>query len=110
MGRYSKTIFIIVFSLAGLRAASTAEPFTILDAINQAVKTHPAVGDAAANRRAIEAEHRQSQGVLLPQINLYADAAPEILWHTLPLHPLHNRVSLTSPHSHTLIPTTWPSR
>src|SRR5258708_35446768 len=82
MGRYSKTIFIIVFSLAGLRAASTAEPFTILDAINQAVKTHPAVGEAAANRRATEAELRQSQGVLLPQIKLQADAGPEMLRQT----------------------------
>ncbi len=90
MGRYSKIIFVIVFSLTGLRAASTAEPFTILDAINQAVRTHPAVGEASANRRATEAELRQSQGVLLPQIKLQADAGPEMLRQTLPVPPLNN--------------------
>jgi adhesin transport system outer membrane protein len=48
------------------------EPFTIVDAINQAVTSNPGVGEAAANRRATEAELHQSQGVLLPQVRLDA--------------------------------------
>jgi adhesin transport system outer membrane protein len=68
-------------------AALAAEPFTITDAINQAVQTNPGVGEAAANRRGIEAELRQNQATLLPQVrveakygwdrfNIQDDAAP----------------------------------
>jgi len=52
--------------------SAAAEPFTINDAINQAIRTHPGVGEAAANRRATEAELRQTQGTLLPQVRLEA--------------------------------------
>ena len=45
---------------ASLAVANDA--FTIVDAINQAVATHPGVGEAAANRRATEAEMRQIPG------------------------------------------------
>jgi len=48
------------------------EAFTIGDAINQAVTTNPGVGEAAANRRATEADLHTSQGVLLPQVRLDA--------------------------------------
>src|SRR5262245_40528530 len=47
-----------------------AEAFTITDAIDQAVRTNPGVGEATANRRATEAELRQNQSALLPQIRL----------------------------------------
>jgi adhesin transport system outer membrane protein len=40
------------------------------------------VGEASANRRATEAELRQSQGALLPQVKLQADAGPEMLNQT----------------------------
>ena len=40
--------------------ATAAEPFTIHDAIVHAVQSHPGVGEAAANRRATEAELRQN--------------------------------------------------
>jgi adhesin transport system outer membrane protein len=50
--------------------AAANDAFTIVDAINQAVTTHPGVGEAAANRRATEAELRQTQGTLLPQVRL----------------------------------------
>lgn len=74
------SIFLVVVSLGmGGQIARAAESFSILDAINQAVKTNPGVGEASANRRATEAELRQSQGVLLPQIRLQADAGPEML-------------------------------
>ena len=54
----------------GAKAASQA--FTIFNAIQQAVSTNPGVGEAAANRRATEAELRQNQGTLLPQVRLEA--------------------------------------
>jgi adhesin transport system outer membrane protein len=79
MGRISKISFILAFSVVGFTPASSGEPFSITDAINQAVKTNPGVGEAAANRRATEAELRQSQGTLLPQVRLSADAGPEML-------------------------------
>ena len=49
------------------RTAFAGDAFTIIDAINQAVTTHPGVGEAAANRRGTEAELRQTQGTLLPR-------------------------------------------
>src|SRR5438046_2037012 len=57
--------------------AANAEAFTIVDAINQAVQTNPGVGEAAANRRATDAEFHQSQGTLLPQVRLDASGGPQ---------------------------------
>lgn len=59
-------------SVGGSFAVANNAAFTIVDAINQAVTTHPGVGEAAANRRATEAEMRQVQGTLLPQVRLEA--------------------------------------
>ncbi|ABD06946.1 Type I secretion outer membrane protein, TolC [Rhodopseudomonas palustris HaA2] len=87
-------IFATVVGLVSSPAALAAEPFTILDAINQAVKTNPGVGEAAANRRATEAELRQSQGTLLPQVRLEASAGPEMLKQYVSPAPLNNDVYL----------------
>ncbi len=54
-----------------------AERFSINDAISQAVQTNPGVGEASANRRATEAELRQTQGTLLPQVRLESRLGPE---------------------------------
>jgi adhesin transport system outer membrane protein len=54
-----------------------SDVFSIFDAIDQAVRTNPGVGEAAANRRATEAELRQNQSTLLPQVRLEARAGPE---------------------------------
>jgi adhesin transport system outer membrane protein len=80
----------IVASCLGLAAASAGEAFTIHDAIDQAVRTHPGVGEAAANRRATEAEFRQQQGTLLPQVRLQADAGPEKLRRDITPAPIGN--------------------
>jgi adhesin transport system outer membrane protein len=56
--------------LLSTASAHAAGAFTIYDAINQAVLTNPGVGEAAANRRATEAELRQNQATLLPQVHL----------------------------------------
>src|SRR3954453_13052802 len=96
MGRIAKiTLIVLLWVLwgGGGQQRKLAEPFSILDAINQAVRTHPGVGEAAADRRATEAELRQSQGALLPQIKLQADAGPEMLRQSIAapsLPPLNN--------------------
>src|ERR1700690_2684415 len=91
MGRVLQILLLIVaFSAAGLGAGWSAEPFSILDAINQAVKTNPGVGEAAANRRATEAELHQSQGALLPQVRLDASAGPEMLNQYIVPPPVNN--------------------
>ena len=51
---------------------ASAEPFSITDALREAAKTHPGVGEASANRRATEAELRQTQSTLLPQVRVEA--------------------------------------
>src|SRR5262245_984963 len=59
--------------------AHAAGVFSIHDAIHQASQTNPGVGEATANRRATEAELRQRQGTLLPQVRLEARTGPEKL-------------------------------
>ena len=70
-----KTIACVVLSAAVLGPAyvwAQGGSFTIIDAIKQASQTNPGVGEASANRRATEAEMRQVQGTLLPQVRLQA--------------------------------------
>jgi adhesin transport system outer membrane protein len=63
---------LAVFACASGAAVAASQGFTIFNAIDQAITTHPGVGEAAANRRATEAELRQTQGTLLPQVRLEA--------------------------------------
>src|SRR5258707_3700487 len=62
-------------AIAGLLLAISpraAEPFSINDALRESAKSHPGVGEAAANRRATESELRQTQSTLLPQVRIDA--------------------------------------
>src|SRR6266481_500103 len=62
-------------AIAGLLLAispGAAEPFSINDALRESAKSHPGVGEAAANRRATESELRQTQSTLLPQVRIDA--------------------------------------
>ncbi len=62
-------------AIAGLLLAVSpvaAEPFSINDALREAAKSHPGVGEASANRRATESELRQTQSTLLPQVRIDA--------------------------------------
>ena len=70
---------LLASCLGVVGGAATAGPFTINDALRMAVQTNPSVGEAAANRRATEAELRQTQSTLLPQVRLEASAGPEKL-------------------------------
>jgi adhesin transport system outer membrane protein len=94
-------IFLGFLTLPTIAAApaGAAEPFTIQDAILQAVRTHPGVGEAAANRRATDAELRQQQGTLLPQVRLEARTGYSRFDHrdaTVPLPGNDQRLATTS--------------
>ncbi|AWO92284.1 MULTISPECIES: TolC family outer membrane protein [Bradyrhizobium] len=71
--------YIFVFTALALVpcGGALAEPFSINDALKQAVRTNPGVGEASANRRATESELRQTQSTLLPQVRVEARWGPE---------------------------------
>src|SRR6187431_2984694 len=69
--------FAIVSLLLATTAPVVAQPFSINDALRQAMQTNPGVGEASANRRATESELRQTQSTLLPQVRIEASYGPE---------------------------------
>lgn len=82
--------FILSASLLALSfgvSSVHAEPFSINDALKQAIQTNPGVGEASANRRATESELRQTQGTLLPQVRLEANAGPERFTQNIAIPP-----------------------
>jgi Outer membrane efflux protein len=70
-------IAAVLLLVAAVENQAQAGWFSINDAISQAVLTNPGVGEASANRRATEAELRQAQGTLLPQVRLETRLGPE---------------------------------
>lgn len=70
-------IAAVLVLAAPVWSEARAASFSINDAISQAVLTNPGVGEASANRRATEAELRQTQGTLLPQVRLESRLGPE---------------------------------
>src|SRR5436190_18904880 len=72
-----KTAFLAVAGLIVALAPAGAEPFSITDALREAAKSHPGVGEASANRRATQSELRQTQSTLLPQVRIEASYGPE---------------------------------
>ena len=70
MGVIRGIVAVLLLAAAASVGAAADGVFTLQDAIRRAVRTHPSIGEATANRRATDAELRQSQGVLLPQIRL----------------------------------------
>jgi outer membrane protein, adhesin transport system len=63
--------------LAMSASAAVAQTFSINDALREAAKSNPGVGEASANRRATESELRQTQSTLLPQVRIDASVGPE---------------------------------
>src|SRR4051812_3248646 len=72
-----KSAFLAIAGLIVALAPAGAEPFSITDALREAAKSHPGVGEASANRRATEAELRQTQSTLLPQVRIEANYGRE---------------------------------
>src|ERR1700692_1448708 len=74
--------FAPYFAVTGLilamsASAAVAHTFSINDALREAAKSNPGVGEASANRRATESELRQTQSTLLPQVRIEASTGPE---------------------------------
>jgi adhesin transport system outer membrane protein len=69
--KIAKSIGVLALAWMCMTEASWAQSrVSIHDAIRQTIQTNPGVGEATANRRATEAEWRQQQGTLLPQVRL----------------------------------------
>jgi outer membrane protein, adhesin transport system len=82
-------VAIFAFFAVG-QAAHAQGVYSIIDAINQGVRTNPSISEAAANRRATESELRQNQGTLLPQVRLEARIGPEKFDHHITPPPTGN--------------------
>jgi outer membrane protein, adhesin transport system len=76
MGRM-KSAYIAIAGLILAVSPVAAEPFSINDALREAAKSHPGIGEASANRRATESELRQTQSTLLPQVRIDAFVGQE---------------------------------
>ena len=69
-------------AVSALGAAATAHAMTLVEAVTFAVTTNPEIGEARANRLAIDQELVQARGLYLPQIDLEARTGPE--WSDTP--------------------------
>lgn len=69
-------VLVLSFVLS-LGAAQAQGTMSLDQAIRTAVTTNPRIGEAAANRRAVDQELRQVQGGLLPQVRLQAEYGNE---------------------------------
>ena len=58
-------------------ASSQAQSMTLVEAIKIALEANPEIGQAIANREAIEFELRQARGLYLPSLDLEARAGPQ---------------------------------
>jgi len=67
-----KSTFLAIAGLFLAISPGAAEQFSINDALREAAKSHPGIGEAAANKRATESELRQTQSTLLPQVRVDA--------------------------------------
>src|SRR5579863_7760967 len=72
-----KSAYLAILSVVLVAGASQAAEFSINDALREAAKSHPGVGEASANKRATQTELRQTQSTLLPQVRVEARVGPE---------------------------------
>jgi adhesin transport system outer membrane protein len=72
MAGQMRAAYLVIAGLFLAISPGAAEQFSINDALREAAKSHPGVGEAAANRRATESELRQTQSTLLPQVRIDA--------------------------------------
>jgi adhesin transport system outer membrane protein len=72
-----KSAYLAILSVVLVAGASQAAEFSINDALREAAKSNPGVGEASANKRATQSELRQVQSTLLPQVRVEARYGPE---------------------------------
>ncbi|MCF8466658.1 MAG: TolC family outer membrane protein [Sneathiella sp.] len=71
----SASILIAVFG--GFLLVGAAQSETLDEAVQQTVSTYPEIGEASANRRAVDQELEQAKGLYLPSLDLEAGAGWE---------------------------------
>ncbi len=69
-GVFSASLFVAV--LGGFLTAGAAAAETLNEAVQRTVSTYPEIGEASANRRAIDQELNQAKGLYLPTLDLEA--------------------------------------
>jgi outer membrane protein, adhesin transport system len=69
--------FAVTGLVLAISAPAAAQTFSINEALLEAARSHPGVGEASANKRATETELRQTQSTLLPQVRIDASWGPE---------------------------------
>ena len=68
---------VIATLTAALLAGGSAQAMTLQEAVQLTVATNPEIGEARANRLAIDHELTQARGLYLPQIDAAAEVGPE---------------------------------
>ena len=79
-----------VFALTVMAPAAAFASMSIQEAARLAVTTNPNVAQAAANRRAVDSELRQTYGAYLPKLDLSADAGRQKIDRPRGLPPANN--------------------
>ena len=69
-------LFAVFLAFGVLATAQPADALTLEEAVAYTVETNPEIGEATANREAIDFELRQARGLYLPQIDIEASAGP----------------------------------
>jgi adhesin transport system outer membrane protein len=64
----------------GLMSASSANAMSLIEAVRIAVHSNPEIGEAIANREAIEFELQQGRGLFRPRVDLEARIGGEYRW------------------------------
>ena len=67
----------VTLGLLALGTAPSASALTLQEAIQLTVSTNPEIGEARANRLAIDHELAQARGLYLPQVDAEAEVGPE---------------------------------
>lgn len=73
----ARRVFVVMMFALLSGPCLAQSTLTLEQAIRKAVATNPRVGEAAANRRAVDQELRAVQGALLPQVRLQAEYGNE---------------------------------
>jgi len=75
-----KQFFAIFVTGYGLLSSSSAHALSMLEAVRIAVSSSPEIGEAIANREAIEFELEQGRGLFRPRVDLEARIGGEKRW------------------------------
>ena len=80
MNRWMRKSLLGTVAVAAMTviAGSSASALSMLDSVRIAVESNPEIGEAIANREAIEFELRQGRGLYLPRIDLDGSLGGEI--------------------------------